>query len=59
VENKLERVYYLKTLGWGALTRRWPQGWSVWLEDEGVEEGYKHLKVRGGGGVRGWLEAGG
>lgn len=45
VENKFERAYYLKTLSWGALTRRWPAGYSVWLEDERVEEGYRLLRV--------------
>ncbi len=47
VENKFERAYYLKTLSWGALTRRWPAGFSIWLEDEGVEEGYRLLKTVG------------
>lgn len=46
IENKFERSYYLKTPEWGALTRRWPQGYSVWEEDEKLEEGYKLLKVR-------------
>ncbi len=45
MENKFERAYYLKTLSWGALTRRWPAGYSVWLEDERAEEGYRLLKV--------------
>lgn len=46
IESKFDRAYYLKTLEWGALTRRWPRGYSVWEEDEKVEEGYKLLKVR-------------
>jgi hypothetical protein len=36
----------LPLCSWGALTRRWPQGFSVWLEDEALPEGYRHLKVR-------------
>lgn len=47
VENKFERAYYLKTLSWGALTRRWPAGFSIWLEDEKEEEGYRLLKTVG------------
>lgn len=47
VENKFERAYYLKTLSWGALTRRWPGGYSIWMEDEGEEEGYRLLKTVG------------
>ncbi len=47
VENKFERAYYLKTLSWGALTRRWPAGFSIWLEDEAQEEGYRLLKTVG------------
>jgi len=46
LEDKFERVYYLKTLNWGALIRKWPQGFSIWQEDESLPEGYRHMEVR-------------
>merc|ERR1719261_2359652 len=30
-------TYYLRTLQWGALTRVWPNAYSVWQEDENSE----------------------
>eukprot|EP00980_Cylindrotheca_fusiformis_P017353 scaffold5380_cov131-Cylindrotheca_fusiformis.AAC.30 len=38
-------AYYLRTLQWGALTRVWPQAYSVWQEDEDAEGGYKLIKA--------------
>jgi hypothetical protein len=38
-------TYYLRTLQWGALTRVWPQAYSVWQEDENAEGGYKLIKA--------------
>ncbi|CAJ1941305.1 unnamed protein product [Cylindrotheca closterium] len=37
-------TYYLRTLQWGALTRTWPNAYSVWQEDEESEGGYKLIK---------------
>lgn len=38
-------AYYLRTLPWGALTRVWPQLFTVWQEDENAEEGYRMIKA--------------
>lgn len=38
-------TYYLRTLQWGALTRIWPNAYSVWQEDEDSEGGYKLIKA--------------
>jgi len=38
-------TYYLRTLQWGALTRVWPNAYSVWQEDEDSEGGYKLIKA--------------
>lgn len=38
-------AYYLRTLSWGALTRVWPQLFTVWREDEDVEGGYTMVKA--------------
>ena len=45
IEKRFERVYYLKTLSWGAVNRKWPQGYSIWYEDPDVEGGYRHIKT--------------
>lgn len=45
IEKLFERVYYLKTLNWGAVNRKWPQGYSIWFEDANVEGGYRHIKT--------------
>jgi hypothetical protein len=37
----LTNVYYLRTLPWGALTRLWPQAFTVWQEDADAAGGYK------------------
>jgi hypothetical protein len=39
--DNLVNTYYLRTLTWGALTRRWPQSFSVWQEDENADGGYR------------------
>lgn len=41
----LAPAYYLRTLPWGALTRVWPQLFTVWQEDEGAEGGYRMIKA--------------
>lgn len=38
-------AYYLRTLAWGALTRVWPQLFTVWQEDVYAEGGYKMIKA--------------
>lgn len=43
--DPLQHTYYLRTLSWGALTRKWPQPYSVWQEDEDVEGGYRLIKT--------------
>lgn len=39
--DNLVNTYYLRTLQWGALTRRWPQAFTVWQEDENADGGYR------------------
>lgn len=43
--DKLIPAYYLRTLPWGALTRVWPQLFTVWQEDENAEGGYRMIKA--------------
>jgi hypothetical protein len=43
--DKLTNTYYLRTLQWGALTRKWPQSFSVWQEDEGASGGYRLIRT--------------
>ena len=43
--DKLVCTYYLRTLAWGALTRQWPQKYSVWQEDATAPGGYKLLQA--------------
>jgi len=38
-------AYYLRTLPWGAMTRVWPQLFTVWQEDENAEGGYRMIKA--------------
>jgi hypothetical protein len=40
-------AYYLRTLPWGALTRVWPQLFTVWQEDENATDGtgYRMIKA--------------
>jgi hypothetical protein len=38
-------TYYLRTLQWGALTRVWPNAYSVWQEDVDAEGGYRLIKA--------------
>lgn len=40
----LTQTYYLRTLQWGALTRIWPQAFSVWQEDENADGGYRLIR---------------
>jgi len=40
-------TYYLRTLAWGALTRSWPNAYSVWQEDEAADGGYKLIRTLG------------
>ena len=40
----LVNIYYLRTLQWGALTRVWPNAFSVWQEDEGAGGGYRLIR---------------
>ena len=39
--DPLVPTYYLRTLSWGALTRQWTKGFSVWQEDENSNGGYR------------------
>jgi hypothetical protein len=43
--DPLQFTYYLRTLPWGALTREWPKPYSVWLEDEDQEGGYRLIQT--------------
>ena len=43
--DRLVCTYYLRTLAWGALTRKWPQKYSVWQEDEAADGGYRLLQA--------------
>ncbi len=38
-------AYYLRTLQWGALTRVWPQLFTVWQEDANESTGYRMIKA--------------
>lgn len=38
-------AYYLRTLTWGALTRCYPNLFTVWMEDENEEEGYRMIQA--------------
>jgi len=38
-------AYYLRTLAWGALTRVWPQLFTVWQEDADSDAGYRMIKA--------------
>lgn len=42
--DQLVPVYYLRTLPWGALTRLYPRQFTVWQEDENMEDGYRMIK---------------
>jgi hypothetical protein len=41
----LTDIYYLRTLPWGALTRMWPNSYTVWQEEETAEGGYKLIRT--------------
>lgn len=42
--DNLMPVYYLRTLPWGALTRKYPDQFTVWQEDENEDDGYRMIK---------------
>lgn len=42
----LEGTYYLRTLAWGALTRSWPNAYSLWEEDETASDGGGYTLMR-------------
>lgn len=43
--DTLMQTYYLRTLAWGALTRKYPDSFSVYQEDANVEGGYRLIKL--------------
>merc|ERR1719217_1790701 len=43
--EQLIPAYYLRTLDFGALTRTWPQLFTVWQEDDSAEGGYRMIKA--------------
>jgi Domain of unknown function (DUF1995) len=43
--DPLVSTYYLRTLQWGALTRKWPDAFSVYQEDTSLDGGYRLIKV--------------
>lgn len=43
--DSLVNTYYLRTLPWGALTRKWPDAFSVYQEDAIQPGGYKLIKI--------------
>ena len=43
--DKLMCVYYLRTLQWGALTRKWPNSYTIWEEDTEEDGGYKLIRT--------------
>ncbi|KAL7431273.1 hypothetical protein ACHAXH_005121 [Discostella pseudostelligera] len=38
-------AYYLRTLVWGALTRCYPNLFTVWMEDENADGGYRMIQA--------------
>jgi hypothetical protein len=44
--DALVDTYYLRTLPWGALTRVWPNAYSVWQEDENASGGYRLIQTQ-------------
>jgi Domain of unknown function (DUF1995) len=43
--DKLTYTYYLRTLAWGALVRKWPQSFSVWQEDKNADGDYRLIST--------------
>ena len=43
--DPLMGVYYLRTLQWGALTRSWPNAYSLWEEEVDADGGYKLMRT--------------
>ena len=46
--DTFQTAYKLKTLEFGAIAREWPGGFSVWMEDATLADGYKMLGNFGG-----------
>jgi hypothetical protein len=44
VLSKFTTVYYLRTLEWGAVSRRFDKEYAVWQEDPAAEGGYRLLR---------------
>lgn len=42
--DQLTPTYYLRTLAWGALTRKYPDQFTVWQEDAECDGGYRMIK---------------
>lgn len=42
--DNLMPTYYLRTLPWGALTRLYPNQFTVWQEDGNSDDGYRMIK---------------
>jgi len=42
--DNLMPTYYLRTLAWGALTRIYPNQFTVWQEDSDSDDGYRMIK---------------
>ena len=42
--DNLVNVYYLRTLQWGALTRLYPNQFTIWQEDTNEDTGYRMIK---------------
>lgn len=43
--DTLGSVYYLRTLSWGALTRMYPNAYTVWQEDSNAAGGYRNIAI--------------
>jgi hypothetical protein len=43
--DTLMSVYYLRTLSWGALTRMYPNAYTVWQEDSNASGGYRNIAI--------------
>lgn len=41
VVDTFQRVYFLKTFGWGVLLRAFPGPWGVWVDDPGSQVGFR------------------
>jgi len=43
--DPLTRAYYLRSLSWGAMTRIYPNDFTIWQEDENEDSGYRCIKA--------------